>query len=74
MNNTVKSLPKEVKDKLRALDMVTEKLWGLPVNDPEYNDLHLIGKKLQQELIGHYGLTACQINEYTYGEGGILYE
>ncbi len=72
MENGVTALSKEIKDKLLLLEKVTEKIWGMPLTDPEYSELHELGKRLQGELIGHYGLSPRQINEYTYGEGGIM--
>ena len=72
MLNAVETLPKEVKDKLIALDKVTSRLWDMATDDPEYMSLHAIGKQLQGELTGYYGLTPQQINSYSYGEGGVI--
>ena len=72
MQNAVNTLSKEVRDKLIALDKVTSRLWDMATDDPEYMSLHAIGKQLQGELTGYYGLTPQQINSYSYGEGGVI--
>ena len=73
MHSSVDQLPKEVKDKLLAYEKVTERFWDMATDDPEFMSLHSIGKRLRHELICHYGLSPDLINDYTYGEGGIIH-
>ena len=74
MKDAVRMLPEEVKNKLIALDRNTSQLYELPFSDPGYLELHDICRSLQEDLIFVHGLTPRQINEYTYGDGGLLIE
>ena len=74
MKDAVRMLPEEVKNKLIALDRNTSQLYELPFSDPSYLELHDICRSLQEDLIFVHGLTPRQINEYTYGDGGLLIE
>ena len=70
---TAKDLSNEVREKLIALDRYTSILWDMSNNDPKYQETHDICRSIQLELMGEYGLTPAMINQYTYGEGGVLF-
>jgi len=71
--NCTNVISEELKGKLIELDRITEEMWDLPDDDPRYIKLHESGKKVQEELMDHYGLSAAMINSLTYGEGGVIY-
>lgn len=66
-------LSTDVKDKLLALDRTTAIIWSMSFDDPEYQKYRTICKNLQEELMGTYGLSPQMINDFTYGEGGVIY-
>lgn len=67
------NLSTDVKEKLLELDKTTAIIWSMSIENPEYRKYHDICKKLQEELLSDYGLTPQMINDFTYGEGGVIY-